>query len=61
MQNPPTTPLAERLRPKTLSSYIGQEHLVGNDGPIKKAIKNKLIPIIAMECVNVRIRSIILD
>lgn len=44
MQNPPTTPLAERLRPKTLSSYIGQEHLVGNDGPIKKAIKNKLIP-----------------
>ena len=23
------TPLAERLRPKTLDEYIGQKHLVG--------------------------------
>jgi len=44
MSNSPITPLAERLRPNSLSSYIGQEHLVGKDGPIKKAIKNKLIP-----------------
>ena len=24
-------PLAERLRPKTLDDYIGQQHLVGDD------------------------------
>ena len=25
-------PLAERLRPKTLDDYIGQEHLIGKNG-----------------------------
>lgn len=25
-------PLAERLRPKTLDEYIGQEHLIGKNG-----------------------------
>ena len=25
-------PLAERLRPRTLDDYIGQEHLVGEGG-----------------------------
>ena len=29
------TPLAEKLRPKKLSGFIGQEHLVGNKGIIK--------------------------
>lgn len=29
MQNPPTTPLAERLRPRQITDFIGQEHLVG--------------------------------
>lgn len=31
-------PLAERLRPKLLSDYIGQDHLVGETGIIKKMI-----------------------
>ena len=36
-------PLAERLRPKTLDEYIGQEHLVGKNAVLRKAIENKNI------------------
>lgn len=32
------TPLAERLRPTTLEDYIGQAHLVGKNGIIRKMI-----------------------
>ncbi len=38
------TPLAERMRPKVLSEYIGQEHLVGGDGVIRRAIDSGFIP-----------------
>jgi putative ATPase len=31
-------PLAERLRPKTLSEYIGQKHLVGENAILRKMI-----------------------
>ncbi len=31
-------PLAERLRPTTLDNYIGQKHLVGEDGVIRRMI-----------------------
>lgn len=31
-------PLAERLRPRTLDEYIGQRHLVGPDGVIRRMI-----------------------
>lgn len=34
-------PLAEKLRPKNLNEFIGQEHLVGKDKPIRVAIENK--------------------
>ena len=34
-------PLAERLRPTTLDNYIGQKHLVGKDGIIRKMIESK--------------------
>ncbi|TKS57631.1 replication-associated recombination protein A [Mesohalobacter halotolerans] len=37
-------PLAERLRPKQLSDYIGQDHLVGKDGLISKIIKQQSLP-----------------
>lgn len=33
-------PLAERLRPRSLEDYIGQEHLVGLDGVIRKMIES---------------------
>ena len=29
-------PLAERLRPRTLDEYIGQEHLVGEGAVLRK-------------------------
>ena len=38
------TPLAERIRPLNLNDFIGQEHLVGENGPIRKALKNNHSP-----------------
>lgn len=38
------TPLAERLRPKTLDDYIGQEQLVGKDAVFRQALQNGIIP-----------------
>ena len=38
------TPLAERLRPKTLNEYAGQPHLVGKQGALTHHIKQGLIP-----------------
>ena len=37
-------PLAERLRPQNLDTYIGQEQLVGKDAPLRKAIDSGYIP-----------------
>ncbi len=37
------TPLAERLRPSTLEDYIGQEHLVGESGILRKMIDSGAI------------------
>ncbi len=37
-------PLAERMRPKTLSEYIGQQHLVGQEAVLYKAIAAGKIP-----------------
>ncbi len=41
-------PLAERVRPKQLNDYIGQEHLTGPDAPLRKAIEIKAIPSIIL-------------
>ena len=38
------TPLAERLRPNTLSDYISQQHLVGESGALSQALNQGLIP-----------------
>ncbi|MGL5262950.1 MAG: AAA family ATPase, partial [Bacteroides sp.] len=32
-------PLAERLRPTSLSDYIGQQHIVGPNAPLRKMIE----------------------
>ncbi len=39
-----TTPLAERIRPKTLSEYISQSHLVGENGSLTQQIVKGIIP-----------------
>jgi len=36
-------PLAERLRPKSLDEFVGQEHLVGKGKPIRRMIENKKV------------------
>lgn len=43
----PFFPLAERLRPKEFSSFVGQDHLVGPNGVLKKLIeKDELVSMI---------------
>ncbi len=40
-------PLAERMRPQSLTQFFGQEHLTGQEGPIRVAIeKNRLLSMI---------------
>ena len=41
MQN---IPLAERLRPRNLDEYIGQEHILGKGKPLRKALEANLVP-----------------
>ena len=36
----PSTPLAERIRPKTIKDFFGQQHLLGDGKPIKLMIEN---------------------
>ena len=38
------TPLAERIRPKTLEDYISQKHLVGKDGALTAHIEQGMLP-----------------
>ena len=38
------TPLAERMRPKSLDEYIGQEHLVGPSGALTTILKSGNLP-----------------
>ncbi|GGH30877.1 replication-associated recombination protein A [Sphingobacterium alkalisoli] len=37
-------PLAERLRPKNLNDYVGQQHIVGEDAVLRNAIAQQNIP-----------------
>ncbi|MCO5274007.1 MAG: replication-associated recombination protein A [Flavobacteriales bacterium] len=39
-----STPLAERMRPSTLDQVVGQDHLVGREGIIRKAIAGGMLP-----------------
>lgn len=38
------TPLAERMRPKSLGDYFGQDHLVGPKGSLTQMINNGVFP-----------------
>ena len=42
-QNPQLLPLPERMRPTTLDSYVGQEHLVGANGVLRKMVETNQI------------------
>lgn len=37
-------PLAERIRPKNLEHYIGQQHIIGAGSALRNAIKQNLLP-----------------
>jgi putative ATPase len=39
-----TTPLAERMRPKTLQDYMGQTHILGENSGLRKSIESGHIP-----------------
>lgn len=37
-------PLAERMRPKNLEEVLGQEHLIGTNGPLRKFFESRNFP-----------------
>lgn len=37
-------PLAERMRPRTLDDFVGQPHLTGEKGVLRKMLSNKSVP-----------------
>ncbi len=37
-------PLAERIRPKTLDDYLGQQHIIGQGSALRQAIQQNLLP-----------------
>lgn len=37
----PETPLAERLRPRNLADFVGQDHLVGEGAPLRRMWENR--------------------
>ncbi|MFM1858542.1 MAG: hypothetical protein RL133_42 [Pseudomonadota bacterium] len=37
-------PLAERLRPQSLADVLGQDHLLGPSGPIRRAVDQRALP-----------------
>lgn len=39
-----TTPLAERMRPKSLADYIGQDHILGPNSGLRRAIESGHVP-----------------
>ncbi len=39
-----SAPLAERMRPETLDDVVGQEHLVGPDGILRRALAGGMLP-----------------
>ncbi len=42
--SPPVgTPLAERLRPRSLDEFVGQSHLLGPDGPLRHVLERGLL------------------
>src|SRR5690606_29125143 len=41
---PNLAPLAERMRPQNLDEYVGQQHLVGPDAVLRKAIQSGQLP-----------------
>jgi putative ATPase len=41
---PPSAPLAERMRPRTLDEVVGQPHLAGADGTLRRLLDAKHLP-----------------
>ncbi len=39
-----SAPLAERLRPRSLDDYIGQSHLVGENGVFRRFLESGNVP-----------------
>ena len=39
-----SSPLADRLRPKTLDEVVGQKHLLGKNGALSRIIEGGIIP-----------------
>ena len=43
-EQPTVRPLAERIRPADLSSFVGQQHLLGPDAPLRRVLEGGALP-----------------
>ncbi|MGH8103821.1 MAG: AAA family ATPase, partial [bacterium] len=43
-ENPAHTPLAERLKPRSLDEVVGQDHIAGPDRPLRFALAAGKLP-----------------
>ena len=41
-------PLAARMRPRTLKDFVGQEHIIGQERVLRKAIESGQLPSIIL-------------
>ena len=39
----PNAPLADRMRPRTLDEYVGQQHIVGPGRPLRRALETRTL------------------
>ncbi|MDP2704715.1 MAG: replication-associated recombination protein A [bacterium] len=44
LEKEPTTPLADRMRPRNFEEFVGQEHIIGESSLLRKAIEKDAIP-----------------
>ncbi len=40
----PTAPLAERMRPTLLKEYVGQQHILGENASLRRALDSGIVP-----------------
>ena len=40
----PSAPLAERMRPRRLAEILGQDELIGADGPLRRSVERGMLP-----------------
>jgi hypothetical protein len=55
-RNAPHTPLAARMRPRTLEEFVGQEQIIGPDSLLRRAIEEDALTSFMVLQVSAKVR-----